>query len=244
MTVTVITSTIGRPELRQCIESVRAQTHKASHFVFVNGPKYHASARLVLQDFPEVTAFYLPEETGDYGTGGSMADVFAAAPFLTRSDWIFYLDDDNFYEPSHIESLMAFAKANDLKWAYSLRKLIEKSGEYICDDDWCSIGAYQPRSAEIGTRIIDNSCFALSRRVAQRYALAWTALPIVADRCVQMALVESGVRHGCTGLPTVNYRLGTGTANPTRAQVLEIAADVQAGKPEGGFPWRKEQVFN
>ena len=49
-------------------------------------------------------------------------------------------------------------------WAYSLRRLVDKDGIYICDDNWTSIGAYQPRNAMPGTRIIDNSCFAVSRR--------------------------------------------------------------------------------
>lgn len=244
-TATVITSTIGRPELRQTIESVRAQTWPSvRHHVYVNGPKYHESARAILADYPGVTAFYMPEETGDYGTGGSMADVFAAGAFLTRSDWIFYLDDDNFYEPDHIESVLSFAEREQLEWAYTLRKLVDKSGAYICDDDWVSLGRYKPRNgSEDGTRIIDNSCFAVTRKLAQRYALAWTALPIVADRCFQMALTENGHRHGCTGRSTVNYRLGTGTANATTEQVLATRALVDAERPAGGFPWRKEEVF-
>ncbi len=246
MTVTVITSSIGRSELRQCIESVRAQTHPARHMIYVNGPKYHGAAQLVLREYPDVHAFYLPEETGDYGTGGSMADVFAAAPFLTRSDWVFYLDDDNFYEPDHIQSVMTMVKEHHLEWAYSLRRLVDKDGQYICDDDWCSIGAYQPRLANPGTRILDNSCFAVSRRLAQRYALAWTVLPIVADRCFQMVLTENGHRHGCTAIASVNYRLGTGTANATREQVLAMRDDwFEKSKSQypDGFPWRTPQVF-
>lgn len=251
--VTVITSSIGRPELRQAIESVRSQSYTGvvRHHVYVNGPRFHEAARAILRDYPDVHAVYLPEETGDYGYGtkdeprGSMADVFAAAPYLTRSDWVFFLDDDNFYEPDHIESIMSFAQANELTWAYSLRRLVDHAGEYICDDDWCSLGAYLPRLGTEGTRIIDNSCFAVSRRLAQLNALAWTALPIVADRCFQMALTEGKHRgrHGCTGRPTVNYRLGTGSANATREQVLEMAQAARADYPNG-FPWRKPEIFN
>lgn len=241
MTASVITSTIGRPELRQCIESVRALTYPARHFVYVNGPKYHAKARAILEDYPEVCALYLPEETGDYGTGGSMADVFAAAPFLTRADWIFYLDDDNFYERKHVESLLTFAKSNDLAWAYSLRRVVDKSGAYICDDDWCSIGVY-PARFSTDSFIVDNSCFAITRALAQRFATAWTALPVVADRCMLMALRESGTRFGCTGLATVNYRLGTGTAVDDPEAMKRVAGE-EAMKYPSGFPWRMPQVF-
>lgn len=248
-TVTVITSTIGRPELRQCIESVRRQTHpNIRHHVYVNGPRWHESARQVLKDFPDVHAVYLPEETGDYGYGtrenpkGSMADVFAAAPFLTRSDWVFFLDDDNWYEPDHVESVMRLAREHDLAWAYTLRRLVGRDGTYLCDDDWCSLGHW-PVYGNSDAFLVDNSCFAISRRLAQRVALAWTALPVIADRCVLMALKESGARSGCTGRATVNYRIGLGSAPEEPELYRQIAQRVAREAPEGGYPWRNPAVF-
>lgn len=241
-TVTVITSTIGRPELKQCIESVRAQTYKARHVVYVNGPSFHEPAREILDRYTDVHGIYVPEDTGDYGRGGSMADVFAAAPFLTRSDWVFFLDDDNFYEPNHIESLMSLAVKHDLKWAYSLRRIVDKDGAYVCDDDWCSLGHWPSMGNPI--HLVDNSCYAVERRLAQRMSLAWTVRPFIADRCFFMALKESGARSGCTGLSTVNYRTGTGTATDDREAYLRMANQMRATMPWGGFPWRKPNVFD
>lgn len=241
MRAAVITSTIGRPELRACIESVRQQAHKCDHYVFVNGARHWDKARAILSDFPGVHAFYIPDDTGDYGAGGSMADVFAAAPFLTRADFVFYLDDDNFFDADHVASLLSLAAAHGLEWAYSLRRIVDKQGTPICDDDWCSLGHYS--RPEIGPALVDNSCFAVSRRLAQRMALAWTAAPVVADRCFFMALKESGARAGCTGLSSVNYRIGTGTAQDGRDAYLRSAESVRSQMPAGGFPWRKAQVF-
>jgi hypothetical protein len=240
MTVSVITSTIGRPELRRCVQSVRENYSDARHFVYVNGPQFHENARETLELFPDVTAFYLPEDTGSYFTGPSMAGVFAAAPFLTSADWILFLDDDNFFEPNHIESMLKLVKENDLQWGYSLRRFVDKRGTVVCDDDWCSLGHYPI----IGTNshLVDNSCYIVSRRLAQRMALAWTAVPIVADRCFLMALMESGTRYGCTGLSTVNYRLGTGTAPDDPEAYLRMAKQARELYPEG-FPWRKPAVF-
>jgi glycosyltransferase involved in cell wall biosynthesis len=241
MRITVITSTIGRPELRQCIESVRAQTIEADHFVFVNGPKYHESARKILDEFPGVHAIYLPEETGDYGMGGSMADVFAAAPFLTRSEWIAYLDDDNFYDPGHLESLLNFATTHGLKWAYSLRRFTDKEGKPICDDDWSSLGHWPPIMG--GPNLVDNSCYFVSRALARRVALAWTAAPYYADRCYFMALKESGTKSGCTGLSSVNYRTGSGSCQDSPSMLLRSLELAKAAFP-GGFPWRTPSVFS
>jgi glycosyltransferase involved in cell wall biosynthesis len=240
MKATVITSSIGRPELKQCIESVRAQSVKVRHLVFVNGEKYHESARSILKDYPEVSAFYLPEETGDYGMGGSMADVFAAGPFLTRSDWILFLDDDNFFKPDHVETLLTFAEQNNLAWAYSLRCLVDKSGAYICDDDWCSLGRWPIEGTT--EHLVDNSCYLIRRNLACRMALAWTAAPFIADRCFCLSLMESGEKYGCTGLSTINYRIGTGTAQDSREYYLTLAESIKLRYPNG-FPWRKPSVF-
>ncbi len=238
--VAVVTSSIGRPELHDCIASVRAQTYEATHFVYVNGPKYHANARQVLERFPDVHALYLPEETGDYGTGFSMADVFAASAFLTTADFIFFLNDDDSYDPEHIESVMKLIQANDLQWAYSLRRFVDLKGRAIVDDDWCSLGHFPI----IGTQeyLVDNSCYAVSRKLAQRLALAWTALPVIADRCFLAALKATNARSGCTGLSTVNYRVGTGTADADPDTYLKCAVKAQELYPTG-FPWRKKAVF-
>lgn len=241
MQITVITSTIGRPELKQCIESVQAQTYPhIKHMVFVNGPKYGNKAAHILSQYRRVNAIYLPEETGDYGMGGSMADVFAAAPFLTNSDFIFYLDDDNFYAPNHVESVMDMIVGNNLEWAYSLRKLVSPSGDFIADDNWCSLGHYPIISTT--DYLVDNSCFAVSRKLATRYGLAWTARPFVSDRCFCMALKESGARCGCTGLYTVNYRIGTGSCPNNPDIFLKNDETLRRAFPDG-FPWGTPRVY-
>lgn len=242
MRATVITATIGRRELRQCIESVRAQTYPlVNHIVFVNGLRYHVAAREVLKDYPEVSAFYLDEETGDYGAGPSMADVFVAATFLTRSDWVFFLDDDNFYSPTHVESLLGLAVEHKLAWAYSLRTFVDVSGEFICEDDWISLG-YWP---EFGSQshLVDNSCYAVSLSLAKRYALAWTAAPLSADRCFFLVLHESGARYGCSGLSTVSYRIGLGTATGAADLYRQTHKNMRARMMSKEFPWRKESIF-
>lgn len=235
--VTVVTSTIGRPELRQCIESVRAQTYPCKHFVFVNGPRFHDEAKAILEGYPEVTAFYLPEDTGDIGAGPSMSGVFSGAPFLTSSDWIAYLDDDNWFDPTHIESLVRLAETNDLGWAYSLRRLVSKDGTPICDDDWCSLGHWPVRGTD--QHLVDNSCYLVKRSLATRYALAWQAMPVIQDRCFLMALMESGAPYGCTGQSTVNYRLGTGTAEDSPDAYRAMSRTLDSVDK----PWRTQRVF-
>lgn len=235
----VITSTIGRPELRQCIESVKNQTLPTEHFVFVNGKKYHDSARSVLNDYPCVHAIYLPHETGDYGMGPTMAGVFAAAPFLISSDWLFFLDDDNFFDKNHVVSLIKLAEDNDLKWAFSLRRYVDKLGTPICNDDWCSLGYW---SMTGGAMLVDNSCYMVNKRLAETKGLAWTAVPFFSDRAFLMALKNTNTRSGCTGLSTVNYRIGTGTADPDPELYLKNAEKIKTTL-KNVFPWRCKNIF-
>lgn len=242
MTASVITSSIGRKELRQCIESVRAQNFPCKHYVYVNGERFHDSARETLKDFPDVTAIYLPEETGDYGVGPSMADVFIAALYLTKAEWIFYLNDDDFYDSNHVSSVMAHAQTHDLKWVYTLRKFVDIDGNFICDDDWSSLG-FWPCQGKADDFLVDNSCFAVTRELAIKASFAWRLVPYCADRAFLAALKQTGEKYGSTGLSTVNYRVGTGTAQFPREVYLQDSIMMREAYP-AGFPWRKPSVFS
>ena len=244
MTVSVITSTIGRPELRKCVESVAAQTYPCKHYVFVNGPKYHQPVRDVLGplDFNMKSHIYfLAEETGAVGADKPDCNgVFAAAPYLTNADWIFYLNDDDFFDENHVWSLVDLIQRHDLKWAYSLRKFVDINDQVICEDNFNSLGSHTLPHA--GPPFVDNSCFAVSRRLACQLGMAWSAVPIMGDRCFFMALQDSGEKYGCTGLYTTNYRIGTGTAVGDSNLYLESDKLVRAQFPKG-FPWAGAQVF-
>lgn len=169
-----------------------------------------------------------------------MADVFAGGPFLTRSEWIFYLNDDDFYDHDHVESILSHAKRHSLDWCYSLRKYVTVDGEFICDDDWNSLGDW-PCLAESGEYLVDNSCYAVKRSLATTLGQAWLLQPMVGDRCFLAALKKTGAPFGSTGRSTVNYRIGTGTAHADPESYLRCA--YIAGKlfPDG-FPWRTPSI--
>lgn len=241
-TITVVTSSIGRPELRACIESVQKQDYplKVKHMVFVNGPPWHEKAKETLKDFPEVEAFYLREETGDVGIGPGCGNVFAAGPWLTNSDLIFYLNDDDFYEPDHVSSMVKIMWENNLSWAYSLRRFVDKDGKPFCEDDFDSLGFWSCVYSD-SQFLVDNSCYAMRKDVAKRFGHCWS-VPAVGDRAVLRALKQAGLRAGCTGMSTVNYRVG-GSAPPPDSDYYKINTEaIKARYPEE-FPWRKKTVF-
>jgi hypothetical protein len=91
MNIAVITSTRGRETIRQAINSVKAQTIKARHYVFAHGKDCWDAVSTATAG-SDVDVVYLPVANG--GGGYAMAPVYAAAPYLVGEDLIFYLDDE------------------------------------------------------------------------------------------------------------------------------------------------------
>lgn len=245
--VTVITSSIGRPALRQCIESVKNQQYpgKIKHLVIVNGPKWHDQAREVLKDYPDVHAHYWMEETGDCGVGPGAGEVFAAGPWLTTSDLVFFLNDDDFYDPDHVVSVAKIVWENNLDWGFSLRKFVNPEGKPFCNDDFDSLGFWPCVYSETQW-LVDNSCYAMTRKTAKEFGMHWVT-PGVGDRAILSALKASQKRAGCTGKYTVNYRVG-GSAPPAdsdyyKINTLAITELYPKDKFPEGFPWTKPTVF-
>ena len=121
-----------------------------------------------------------------------MAPVFAAAPYIIDEDVIFYLDDDNFYDPDHVQSLVGFIEQFELGWAYSLRKIVDNHGNFICDDNCESLGCY-PNSHN--QYLVDNSCYVVRTSVARKHSAAWY-VPVISDRNFQAALMRDRIKAG------------------------------------------------
>jgi glycosyltransferase involved in cell wall biosynthesis len=135
--VTVITPTTGAPYLRQAIESVKNQTYdKIQHLVVFDGqPK----GRVIAKENPHIDIIDLPYPTGTDRFNGHR--IYGASVYLAKGDLVCFLDEDNYYDYTHIESLVdVIQRGND--WAYSLRKIVDKDGNHVCLDDCESLGKY------------------------------------------------------------------------------------------------------
>ena len=234
--VAVITSSISRDTLRQCLESVSTQSYPCKHYVFIHGKEFWEKGDAILSRFPDALAVYLPTNCGAGGYG--MAGVYAAAPFLVKDEVVCYLDDDNWYEQTHVESLVTLIDEANLGWAFSLRRIANKDGSHFCDDDGESLGPWTLSGNPVD-RLVDNSCYAVKRDLATRVSHTWY-MPLRSDRSFLNGLLASRQAFGCTGQSTVNYRLGGGWVSPeTFLQWNRLAQD----KFPQGLPWRKRQTF-
>jgi len=235
LSVAVVTSTRGRKLIREAAYSVDAQSYPAHHYVFAHGKDCWDAVEESTDGLP-VTVVNLPIANGKNGYG--MAPVFAAAPYLVEEDVIFYLDDDNWYEPGHIEELVKMIEEHDLGWAYSLRRIVDAEGNFICDDNCESLGMH-PNSHD--QFLVDNSCYAVRADVARQHSHAWY-VPVVSDRSFMRALCQAKIACGTTGKHSVNYRLSAdGTGGMTKEKFLANNEYMRNNLPD--FAWLQKSIF-
>ena len=154
LTAAVVTSTVGRPVLRKAIESVAAQTRKARHYIFVDGPQYTQAAMDVITDTPvadDTVVMNLPNNTG--ANLYTCSHINAMAPFIVNEDIVIYLDDDNWFEPEHVETIVGMVERHNLDWGSSLRNIVDHQGNHGCKDECESLSMFPNRSGQRRTGV-------------------------------------------------------------------------------------------
>lgn len=229
MKVAVVIPTIGSQHLEQCLDSVSNQTHKDTvTYLFKDG--MDAKIPSYVNNIPNIKQIHLDENVGKDWYGHR---VYAACSFLVNADVICYLDEDNFYEPEHVQSLVeTISKGNE--WAYSLRNIVDKNGEFICTDDCESLGKW-PVYFNNEIFHIDTSCFAVRRDVAVRIGHAWYG-QWGADRQFFGAIKKHYPKFDCTNSYTVNYRLD-GNPNSVTKEFFEQGNKETRAKYGDNYPW-------
>jgi hypothetical protein len=123
-------------------------------------------------------------------------------------------------------------------WVYSLRRIVDKNGEYLFDDNCESLGKW-PAYFNDEVFHIDTSCFAIRRDVAVRIGHAWYG-QWGADRQFFTNLKHHYTKFACTGNYTLNYRLD-GNENSVSPDFFKEGNELNFNKYNGIFPWKNEQ---
>jgi glycosyltransferase involved in cell wall biosynthesis len=237
MKVAVVTPTIASEHLIKCIDSVDKQTYKdITHYIFIDGCQYEPKAREILVGSSKTRMIELEENVGKGWYGHR---VYAACSFLVNADVICYLDEDNFFEPNHIETVVKkLQEGND--WVYSLRNIHDKEGKFLCEDNCESLGKW-PVYFNPEVHHIDTSCFAVRRDVAVRIGHAWYG-QWGADRQFFGALKNHFPKYSCTNQYTTNYRLD-GNENSVNEEFFIEGNKINSEKYQGNFPWKSGKEF-
>lgn len=240
MKVAVVTPTIGSKHLKQCLESVQKQTyHDITHYVFVDGVDFQSAVEQAISSLPgfdkSVKTIVLEENVGKDWYGHR---VYAACSFLVNADIICYLDEDNWLQPDHVEHLVKEIVAG-ADWAYSLRRIHNKEGEYICDDNCESLGKW-PVFFDEQVYHIDTSCYGVRRDAAVRVGHSWYG-QWGADRKFFHTLKTYFPNYSCTGKHSLSYRLD-GNPNSVNKEFFGMGNAKNLERYQGAYPWTMKQT--
>lgn len=239
--VAVVTPSTGSALLAKAIESVQAQTYPLlEHLVVADGAEFHSAVTKLLPDSPRhpVHCLTLPLNTGATGYCGHR--IYAAAPYLVNSLYVAFLDEDNWFEPDHVSSLMATISSRGFAWAYALRKIVDAEGQFIANDDCESLGQW-PTWNDPNNHLVDVSCYMVRRDLAVAVSPLWYRRfrdEENPDFVICRQLLKDHPQCGTNGRYTVNYRVGSSSASVSAEFFLTGNAHM-AQRFKQPFPWRE-----
>ena len=212
--IAVITPTVGTHYLTDAIHSVGNQ---AEHWLVVDGIAYAdpVISRIEAHRYKQ-KLIVLPENTGTPIKGFNRLPytgffngyrINASIPLLTNADYIMFLDEDNWFEPNHIPSMVEALEKNDWDWCYSLRKIVDKEGNFLFNDECDSLG--DKPSWEHGYKFVDMNCYLFKNCVISQIAHVMFDLvrTYEGDKNLFKEASNRYPNFGGTGLYTVNYRM-------------------------------------
>jgi hypothetical protein len=216
--VAVLMTTVVRPTIQQALRSVYAQTLPGRIQVMVGIDKGTARLALLQAAIAEapahvvVTVIDLGYSTsrvhgGLYPSryGGAMKTILS---YAANSRYVTFLDDDNWYEPTHFASLRRAVEGRD--WAFALRRFVDAaSGDALGPDNFESLGPGKGIYAQTEGGFVDANCYMIDKLACYDVFGEWamTRYPggTGGDRQVHARLRSRP--FGATGEYSVNYRL-------------------------------------
>lgn len=236
MSAVVIIPTTGTPEVRHAIESVLNQSYLTKCYLVCDGDQYRGRVKTIADEYKGNSNFqvcYLPENVGANGYYGHR--IYAAFSHLVSDDYVLFLDQDNWFDEHHVLSCVETIEKNNLEWCYSLRKICDKSGEYLIHDDCESLGKW---TAWTNTNHIDTNTYCIRREVLIKLASVWHG-GWGQDRAFFSVIQGAFSKWDCTKRYTVNYRLDGNQGSVTK-QFFEQGNKVINDYYKGKLPWKEE----
>jgi hypothetical protein len=150
-----------------------------------------------------------------------------------KEDLIAYLDEDDWWEDNHIETLVeVIERGND--WAFSLRKIYSESGDFICEDNCESLGKWPIFNSEDRFLVGTNSLL-VKRNLIIRISYFWYG-GWGTDRVFLKYLKKESSNFDTSYKYTSIYRLG-GKAGATKEFFL-LGNEIQKRRYNNKLPWK------
>jgi glycosyltransferase involved in cell wall biosynthesis len=235
--VTVVTPTTGDPSVLRAIQSVADQSYNAiQHLVVIDNPDAPAEIKAAISQY-NVDVIELPYATGKDRFIGHR--IIGASTFLGKGDFFCFLDEDNWFDTNHVASLFDVIRSG-FTWAFSFRKIVDREGNFICNDDCESLGKW-PSVHDY--YLIDTSCYFLPRMVAVNSSHVWFRRfrepnMLEADRALVQLLRHQSPNYESSYFYSVNYRVGN-TSLSVQKEFFLTGNQTMLEKFQGHVPWKK-----
>ena len=198
------------------------------HYVVIDGSEYR-DAQEKIAKYQHTRIITLEENIGKGWYGHR---VYAASPYLVNADVICFLDEDNWFKPNHIETMVSTLNKSGVPWCYSLRDIHNKNGEFLSPDNCESLGKWNP---VVSYNHIDTSCFAIKKDALLGISHGWYG-QWGADRQFYATLKHYRTDYECTREHTVCYRLD-GNEGSVKQDFFEEGNKIAKTKYPNGYPW-------
>jgi hypothetical protein len=240
--VTVITPTIVKPELADAIKSIN---HSATdHLMVVDGNQHTAAFNRMILDIgyepARMRMVFLDQNVGANGFYGHR--IYASFPHLINTPYIIFLDEDNWFKPDHIDTMLATMETTPaLDFAYSLRSIHDAQGNYLLDDNCESLGKWPTwaSSRQIEPQyLIDTSSFIFKTQFLVRTAHLWHSGWGGDRRYLALIKQFANPKFECTGRHTLAYRLD-GNPNSVKKEFFEQGNTYMKSVYGETLPWIK-----
>lgn len=236
--VTVITATTGNSMVYDAAKSVHNQTYKnLEHIIVVDKPERSKLVYDMMRDFNN-TIVNVPYNTGHSGYNGHR--IYGAFSYLVDGDFLCFLDEDNWFEENHIETLVKTIQQGN-QWAYSLRKIVNQDAVYICNDDCESLGKWE---SVLNDKFVDVNCYMIPKMAAVAFSPYWyrrarhpQEQPEV-DRILSAFMMQNFKEFDTNGQYSVNYRVAS-RKDSVQGEFFLQGNEMMKHKMNGTYPWRK-----
>lgn len=235
--VVVITPTIGSDKLIDAIQSVNDQSYSnIKHLVVIDGPEFFNKVIRLASTSNKLQITVTPENTGANGFNGQR--IYAAYPHLINADYIFFLDEDNWYDTDHVASLVETIESKQLDFAFSLRKIYDVNRTFVINDDCESLGLWPIWLAHKEPQyLIDTSSYAFTQNFIKSTAHLWHSGVWGEDRRY-LSAVREHAKFDTNGKHTLCYRLG-GNEKSVSAEFFVRGNEYYNNFYKGKYPWVK-----
>lgn len=177
-----IIPTILRSQLRRAVRSVFEQDLKGSIQIML-GIDHGEGSREIVEELKaecpanrSITVMDLGYSTSSFRggfyrnwSGGAMRTMLS---YAANSRYLAYLDDDNWWAPNHVSSLLTAIKGAD--WAYSYRWYVDPATQKpLFIDQWESVGPDKGVSAATRKGFVDTNCLMIDKQACHWDLPAW-----------------------------------------------------------------------